>query len=36
MIIPGIWGHDRPNKNDSWLFPVRGLAQRRLAFDWKT
>ena len=19
---------------DSWLFPVRGLAQRRLAFDW--
>jgi hypothetical protein len=33
-LIPGIWGHERPNKNDSWLFPVRGLAQRRLARDW--
>jgi len=25
-----------PRQADSWLFPVRGLAQRRLAFDWTT
>jgi len=25
-----------PREADSWLFPVRELAQRRLTFDWKT
>jgi hypothetical protein len=31
---PFNFGKLGPRHADSWLFPVRGLAQRRLARDW--